>query len=101
MRYGLDEKTIEKIQQTFNKHKTISEAILYGSRAKGNFKEGSDIDLTLKGNSSLETLNQIRNDLDNLNLPYTFDLYLFAEIDNQALLDHIKRVGTVFYSKTK
>jgi len=75
---------------------------LYGSRAKGNFKNGSDIDLTLKGdNISLTVLNSIVNQIDDLLLPYSFDLSIFNKITNPDLIEHISRVGLVFYVKPK
>lgn len=71
---------------------------IYGSRAKGNYKNGSDIDLTLKGNHlNLSLLNQIANELDDLMLPYTFDLSIYSHISNEALIEHIDRVGKLFY----
>jgi len=99
MPYGLKQETIEAINRIFAHYSTIEEAILYGSRAKGNFKPGSDIDLTLKGEGlNLEQLNKINNDLDELLLPYTFDISIFRQISNPDLLDHIKRVGRKFYT---
>ena len=49
MRFGLTDETITKINTVFVKYSEIEEVVLYGSRAKGNYREGSDIDLTLKG----------------------------------------------------
>jgi nucleotidyltransferase substrate binding protein (TIGR01987 family) len=78
----------------------IEAVILYGSRAKDNFKPGSDIDLTLIGNElNLTVLNKISLELDDLLLPYTFDLSLYHHIKQPDLIDHIQRVGKVFYSK--
>lgn len=100
MRFGLDENIIEQIKAVFADFPEIEEAVLYGSRAKGNFKNGSDIDLTLKGESiSCNTFNNISLSLDELMLPYLIDLSIYKQIDNPALIDHIKRVGICFYSK--
>jgi hypothetical protein len=66
----------------------------------GNYRKGSDIDITLKGEGlNLHTLNSISLDLDNLMLPYTFDISIFDHIDNQELIDHAGRRGTVLYSR--
>ena len=101
MKFGLKEETIEKIQNVFSKFPQIDEAILYGSRAKGNYKEGSDIDLTLKGTGlNLSVLNEITLAIDDLLLPYLFDISIYDNITNQDFLDHIQRVGVVFYVKT-
>ena len=100
MKFGLKEKVLEQIQHVFSEFPQWEEAILYGSRAKGTHKDGSDIDLTLKGGSlNLEVLNQIRSKLDDLPLPYTFDLSIFSQIDNAELVDHIHRVGKCFYKR--
>ncbi len=100
MKFGLKEEIIDRINKVFNRYKDIEEVILYGSRAKGNSKPGSDIDLSLKGpNLNITTLNQISIELDDLLLPNTFDLSIFHHIKNQDLLDHIQRAGKVFFKK--
>jgi predicted nucleotidyltransferase len=102
MKYGLKEETVEKIQNVFAAFPQVDKAILYGSRAKGNYKPGSDIDITLKGeNLKLSLINQISLMLDDLLLPYTFDLSVFSHIKNNDLIEHIDRLGIVFYSKNK
>ncbi len=102
MEYGLSGEVVKKIAGVFAKHTNIDEIVLYGSRAKGNYRPGSDIDLTLKGRGiNLKQLNAISNDLDDLLLPYTFDLSIFHHIANRDLLDHIERVGKIFYSRGK
>ncbi len=100
MKYGLDEKTIERMQAVLAAYPEVDKAILYGSRAKGNYKTGSDIDLTLYGNGLSPTvLRKIENKLDDLLLPYKIDLSIFAQITDPAVVDHIRRVGIVFYEK--
>ncbi|MDR3183270.1 MAG: nucleotidyltransferase domain-containing protein, partial [Planctomycetaceae bacterium] len=56
MRYGLSEETIEKINGVLSQHTAVEKAVIYGSRAKGNYKNGSDIDLTLFGNIAFDEL---------------------------------------------
>ncbi len=100
MRYGLSEETIKEVILLLSNYEEIEEAILYGSRAKGNFKPGSDVDLALKGvKLNLKLLNKISLDLDDLLLPYTFDLSIYHQITNLDLIDHIERVKEVFYKK--
>lgn len=100
MRFGLTENTISSILNVLKKYPQIDEVILYGSRAKGNFREGSDIDLTLKGKDLiLTTLNRISDDIDDLLLPYKIDLSIFHTIENPDLIDHIQRVGVQLYKK--
>ena len=99
MSFGLSNEIINRIHSVFRKYPEIENATLYGSRAKGNYKPYSDIDLTLEGkNLSLNLIHQIAVDLDDLLLPYFFDLSIKEKINNPDLLDHIKRVGMEFYS---
>ncbi|WP_171899560.1 nucleotidyltransferase domain-containing protein [Candidatus Marithrix sp. Canyon 246] len=98
MKFGLKEQTINKIIKVFQSFPEIEQVILYGSRAKGTNKHGSDIDLTIKGkNLNLQLINKINLELDDLLLPYTFDVSIYNQIDNSDLLEHIKRVGKEFY----
>ena len=94
MLYGLQNTTIEAINSVFREYQNIDEVVLYGSRAKGNYKTGSDIDLVLKGEAlSLTDLLSIENELDDLMLPYKIDVSLYHQINNPELIEHIQRVG--------
>jgi len=100
MKYGLSETTVEKICAIFAQFPSVEKAVLYGSRAKGNYKTGSDIDLTLYGAELTHTIYlQIANALDELLLPYMIDLSIFAELNHESLEEHIQRVGVVFYER--
>lgn len=100
MPYGLKDETVDKINRVFERYENVESVIVYGSRAMGNYKPGSDIDLTLIGHDlNLKILNKISIDLDDLMLPYIFDLSIFKHIKNADLIDHIDRVGKVFYEK--
>ena len=91
---------VSDIQRIFAKFPAIEKAILYGSRAKGNAKNGSDIDLTIVGNSLLfSDLLKIESELSELNSPYLIDLCIYHQIQNPDLLGHIQRVGKLFYEK--
>lgn len=95
---GLSQNVIGQIVSIFSQYPQISEVVLYGSRAKGNYHPGSDIDLSLKGDKlDLKVLNQISNKLDDLLLPYMFDLSIYQQIENCDLLAHIERVGQLIY----
>lgn len=98
--FGLKEEIVRKINSVFDKYPHINQVILYGSRAKGNYRNGSDIDLTLIGeNVDLTTLLKIENELDDLFLPYKFDVSIFEKLSNPDLKEHINRVGVVFYER--
>ena len=100
MNHGLPAGTVAKIHGVLSRHAEVERAILYGSRAKGNFRPGSDIDLTLVGDGLSERIRgQIDEELDDLLLPYELDLSVLDRITHAELLDHIRRVGVVFYEK--
>jgi len=100
MKYGLSEKVIREINFVFSSYPQIKQVILYGSRAKGNYRDGSDIDLSLFGDDiTLSLLHNIELSLDDLLLPYSFDLSIYNEIHNSELKEHIDRAGVVFWSK--
>lgn len=100
MKYGLKPHIWKQIFECVEKNERIQEVVLYGSRAKGTQKNASDIDLVLKG-ENLTTNDQARleNDLDDLLLPWKFDISIFHNITNPELLDHIKRVGITIYKR--
>lgn len=98
--FGLNEIDIQKINSVFEQFPGIEKAVIYGSRAKGNYHDGSDIDLTLSGKElNLQTLLQIENLLDDLLLPYDMDISILSKIENPDLVDHIQRVGEIFYER--
>jgi predicted nucleotidyltransferase len=98
-KFGLKQKTIDLINSVFAKYPQIEKVILYGSRAKGNFKTGSDIDLTMVGDDLTTQIQMdVFDELDELMLPYKMDLSIFAKLNNENLREHIERVGVVFYN---
>src|SRR3990167_4919282 len=100
MRFGLKESVITQINTIFAQFACVEKVLIYGSRAKGLPRPGSDIDLTMLGeNITYDNLLKISLLLDDLLLPYSFDLSIYKQIDNPALLEHIKRVGAVFYRR--
>ena len=99
---GLSPAVIAKIKGVLTEFPAIEKTVLYGSRAKGNYRAGSDIDLAIIGDQMTDTqLLALENRLDDLSLPYGFDLALVHNIKNQALLDHIHRVGILFFESPK
>lgn len=98
MKFGLSEITIQEIMAILARSPHVEKAILYGSRALGTHKNGSDVDLALFG----ETLKQhdlltLIDAFEESDTPYKIDLCLYSKIENHNLKDHIKRVGIVFY----
>lgn len=102
MSFGLPNILIEKIHKILQNHSEVQEAIIYGSRAMGNYREGSDIDLVLKGRLLTEDIrDQIYWEIDGLNSPYTIDLSIYHEVTSQELIQHIDKVGKPLYSGKK
>ncbi|MEK6730263.1 MAG: nucleotidyltransferase domain-containing protein, partial [Planctomycetota bacterium] len=101
MKFGLKETTIQKICGVFADYPQVEKAVIYGSRAKGNYKNGSDIDLTLYGGKdlTLNILSKMLREIDDLLLPYTIDLSIFHNLSDPDFIEHIQRVGMVFYQR--
>ena len=100
--HGLPEKTVAHLHNVFAGYPQVDKAILYGSRAMGNYKKGSDIDLSLHGERlTYKALMKIAGEIDELPIPYTVDLSVFDLLNHAKLKDHIKRVGKTFYKKEK
>ena len=98
--FGLTEAAIEQIRGVLAAHPKVGTAVLYGSRAKGTYLPGSDIDLALLGEDlTVHDLLVIDAELDELLLPYKIDLCLYATIESQALVDHVNRVGQTLYER--
>lgn len=99
--FGISDSDIQKIRKCFISFPAIKEVLIYGSRAKGNYRPGSDIDLTINDDSmKFEDFLKLESELDDLMLPYKIDLSLRRNIENPDLLEHIERVGVVFYKRS-
>ena len=99
LQFGLPPATLAKLNSVFAQHSAIDSVLLYGSRAKGNYRTGSDIDLTIKGSEiPYAEFMQIVNQIDDLMLPYTVDLSQYKQLENVELVAHIDRVGVEIYA---
>lgn len=97
---GLNSNYITSINKVFAKYEQVERVMLYGSRAMGTYNERSDIDLVAVGkNIDRFIIIQIKNKLEELNIPYFIDLQDYKAIDNKNLIEHINRVGIDFYKK--
>ena len=89
---------VEKLRGVFRQWPQINRVLLYGSRGKGNYRTGSDIDLTIEADRmSLPRMLALENQIDDLLSPWMVDLSLKSAIENAALLEHIERVGVPFF----
>ena len=99
--FGLRAEVLEQLNELFKSHPEIVTVVLYGSRAKGTYRPGSDIDITIKGEHFNDSLvGKLAEEIDDLLLPYSFDISSWSQIDNPDLLSHIERVGIVIYQKS-
>lgn len=102
--FGLEEHDVSTIKNILKEYPEVLEAYIFGSRAKGNFKLGSDVDIAVKGNNiSFRTISSINSKLnEETPLPYHFDILNYNSLTNLELLNHIDRMGKKFYdSSTK
>jgi len=100
MQFGLTDKTLNTLYSIFQKYTDIKEVILYGSRAKGNYRKGSDIDISLKTGEDFSFTNLLRisGDFDDSDMPYLVDVSVYDKLSNPDLKAHIDRVGKTLYS---
>jgi len=99
-KHGLSEKTVSKIASVLERFPAVEKAVLFGSRAKGVHKRGSDIDLALVGvGLTWRILGTIDDALDDLLLPYKFSLIIYNTNTDPAVAAHIRRVGCSFYER--
>ena len=98
MRFGLSDSVIKELQDVFRRHANIKKVLIFGSRSKGNYREGSDIDLAVVGNNiDYNLLLGILCEIDDLGLLYSVDLLDYSKKKGTPIGDHIDRVGQVFY----
>lgn len=98
MPFGLSVETLSKITATLSSNKLVTKLVLFGSRAKGNPKPGSDIDIAVIGSDlSLDNFLNFSLQIERLEIAQKVDLVDYFKINNQDLLDHIERVGVILY----
>jgi len=100
MKHGLSSKNLSIMNSIFKKYPGIKQVILYGSRAKGNFRTGSDIDLSLVTDDTFTRtdLIHITGDFDDSDLPFIVEVSIYDKLSNPDLKAHIDRVGKVLFS---
>jgi predicted nucleotidyltransferase len=97
---GLSDRDSATIIEIFKKYSDVALVTIFGSRAKGNYKKGSDIDLAImNANVTPETITKLKGDFEESSLPYSVDLVNYANLNHIEMKEHIKRVGIVFYKK--
>jgi len=99
-KYGLPEKDFNVILSLLKSNDKIREIILFGSRAKGNNANGSDVDLAIKGDGlNLDDVLDAMVRIEDLSIPNKIDLVIYDRISEQKLKDHVDRVGKVLFKR--
>jgi predicted nucleotidyltransferase len=96
---GLRLTLINQLRDVFKSCSSIEKVVLYGSRAKGRYRAGSDIDVSLFGNITHTECLSIETKIDDLLSPYLFDVSIFSEIESDELINHIERLGIEIYTR--
>jgi len=99
--FGITPKSYKILLSIIEKYSAIEQVIIFGSRAKGTYTEGSDIDITLIGDISKNEFYSFKTALEESSIPYLFDVSIYNELTSDDLKEHIKRVGKVLYQKKK
>lgn len=98
MKFGLSNLVISELCKVFSRHANVEKVLIFGSRAKGCYREGSDIDLAVIGKGlNYSELQRIQMEIDELDMLYTVDLLNYSTVVATPIGEHIDRVGQVFY----
>lgn len=98
MKFGLSDTVIRELQDVFRRHANIEKVLIFGSRSKGNYRAGSDIDLAVVGQGiDYSQLPAIQCEIDDLELFYLIDLLDYQKEKGTPIGDHIDRVAQIFY----
>ena len=94
---GISTQLLEFLHNVFKEYPEIKAVTLFGSRAKGTYYEGSDIDLVIKGSLQKSDHFQVLNKLEESPTLLKIDALFENQITSEDLLDHISRVGIALY----
>ncbi len=98
-KHGLNKDQMNNIHAILSSLPEVETAVLFGSRAMGNYKEASDIDIALIGKEiNFKVLINLKDQFENSNIPYFVDLVDYQTIASEALLEHINEVGIIIYN---
>ncbi len=95
--FGISEKSYLILQSYFQQAENIDKVVIFGSRALGTYRNGSDIDLALFGKDL--NIIKINAELEELQTPYMYDVLEYETLQNQALKDHIRTQGQIFFQR--
>ena len=93
---------LDCIRIVLGKFPEVEKALLFGSRAKGTNRPGSDMDIAIQGaNISPMTVARVKAEMDESNLPFRVDVVWHNEKLNPNLTAHIQRIGRVIYDAAR
>lgn len=101
MKFGLKEENLMYLVTVLGKFDEINKAVIFGSRAKGNYKSGSDVDIAIFGeNVTFSTVSRLHAILeDESPMPYFFDIVDYTHLNHKELREHIDRVGKIIFER--
>lgn len=101
MKFGLKDFELKYIIDNIKRFKEIEKAVIFGSRAKGNFEPSSDVDISIYGkNITFDTVSALHAMLEEQGpLPYFFDIVDYTNLKHRKLKEHIDRVGIVIFER--
>ncbi|MEJ5310473.1 MAG: nucleotidyltransferase domain-containing protein [Anaerolineae bacterium] len=102
MKHGLLPRDLDYIIQALRQFPEVEVALIFGSRAKGNYTRGSDVDLAIRGEritpTTISRLSFLLN--EEYPLPYFFDVVHYETLSNSDLIEHIDRVGEIIFEQS-
>src|SRR5690554_5189398 len=102
MRFGLEEHIFMRLNEVFEANSKVDKALIFGSRAKGNYRPDSDIDIAIKGaDITLDDILKMQVAFEEKGIKFKIDLVYCDTIQEKGLIEHIDRVGIEIYSKWK
>ncbi len=98
--FGLTQNALDKITEILKSFPEVEKGLIFGSRALGTYKRGSDVDIALVGEHLEQAVMTISYRLnEELLLPYFFDVVDYNGLTKPELKEHIDRVGVVFFNR--
>ncbi|MDI6603821.1 MAG: nucleotidyltransferase domain-containing protein [Thermoanaerobacteraceae bacterium] len=95
MKFGFSDKLIDSLKNIFEKYPEIKKAVIYGSRARGDFKSTSDIDIAIFNEKDLSP--ELYLEVDEAVGIYKTDIVEVGRLHNEKLLENILKDGIEIY----
>lgn len=95
--YGINDASYEEMISLFKSFDSLDKVYIFGSRARGDYKEGSDIDLAIESKDDIKL--RLLNKLEDIRCILNFDVVDVNNIENEKLLMNIKKEGILIYRR--